>query len=98
MIDDEDFAQEIHAHLQTLGPYVAAEAIIRFIDTPEMLERLHQKKTISLTTAQRWMKKMDYRWTVNPKGQYIDGHEREDVVNYRNNIFLPSLVKLEERT
>lgn len=98
LIDDEDFAQEIHAHLQTLGPYVAAEAIVQFINTPEMLERLHRKKTISLTTAQRWMKKMDYRWTVNPKGQYVDGHERKDVVNYRNNVFLPSLVKLEERT
>ena len=98
LIDDEDFAQEIHAHLQTLGKYVSAEAIVRFLDTPEMLERLHRKKTISLTTAQRWMKKMDYRWTLNPKGQYVDGHAREDVVNYRNEIFLPSMARLEERT
>ena len=98
LIDDEDFAQEIHAHLQTLGPYFSAEAIVRFIDTPEMLERLQRKKTILLMTAQRWMKKMDYRWTINPKSQYVDGHEREDVVSYWNNIFLPSLAKLEERT
>ena len=47
LIDDEDFAQEIHAHLQTLGPYVSAEAIVKFLGTPEMLERLHQKKTIN---------------------------------------------------
>jgi hypothetical protein len=98
LIDDEDFSQEIHAHLQTLGPYLSAEAIVRFLDTPEMLERLHRKKTISLTTAQRWMKKMNYRWTLNPKGQYVDGHEREDVVSYRNKVFLPSIAKLEERT
>ena len=98
LIDDEDFAQEIHAHLQTLGPYVSAEAIVRFIDNPEMLARLHRKKTISLTTAQRWMRKMDYRWTLNPKGQYVDGHERDDVTKYRNEVFLPSMAKLEERT
>ena len=73
LIDDEDFAQEIHAHLQTLGPYVSAEAIVRLLDTPDMLARLHRKKTISLTTAQRWMKKMGYQWSLNPKGQYVDG-------------------------
>ena len=28
LIDDEDFAQEIHAHLQSLGPYVSVEAIV----------------------------------------------------------------------
>ena len=56
-----DFAQEIHAHLQNLGPYVSAKAIVRFLDNPEMLAHLHRKRTISLTTAQRWINKMDYR-------------------------------------
>ncbi|KAJ3508503.1 hypothetical protein NLJ89_g5715 [Agrocybe chaxingu] len=97
LIDDEDFAQEIHAHLQSLGPYVSTEAIVRFLDTPEMLQRLHRKKTISLTTAQRWMKRMGYRWTINPKGQYVDGHERADVVHYRDEVFLPAILELEPR-
>ena len=56
-----DFAQEIHVHLQNLGPYVSAKAIVRFLDNPEMLAHLHRKRTISLTTAQRWINKMDYR-------------------------------------
>ncbi|KAF9455866.1 hypothetical protein BDZ94DRAFT_1355149, partial [Collybia nuda] len=98
LIDDEDFAQEIHAHLQTLGPYVSAEAIVRYLDTPEMLARLQRKKTISLPTAQRWMKKMDYRWTLNPKGQYVDRHKRADVVDYQKRIFLPAIEELEQRT
>jgi hypothetical protein len=42
------------------------------------------------------MKKKNYWWMLNPKGQYVDGHEHEDVVTYQNNIFLPSMVKLEE--
>ena len=52
LIDDEDFAQEIHAHLQTFGPYFSAESIVQFVDTPEMLARLNRKKTISAVTAQ----------------------------------------------
>ena len=92
LINDEDFSQEIHAHLQSLKPSeVRVEAIVRFLDTPEMLARLKRKKTISVETAQRWMKKMGYRWTYDPKGQYVDGHERNDVVDYRQDIFLPAM-------
>ncbi|KAJ3503578.1 hypothetical protein NLJ89_g8370 [Agrocybe chaxingu] len=98
LIDDEDLAQEIHAHLQSLKPSeVCAEAIIRFINNPEMLARLQRKKTISLCTAQRWMHKMEYRWTYDPKGQYVDGHERSDVTDYRKNVFLPAMAKLYPR-
>jgi len=29
------------------------------------------------------MRKLDYRWTYSElKGQYVDGHKREDVVKY----------------
>jgi hypothetical protein len=34
------------------------------------------------------MKKLDYCWTYNPKGQYIDGNEQEDVAVYCQNVFL----------
>jgi len=40
---------------------------------------------------------MDYRWSFDPKGQYVDGHEREDVVHYRNHVFLPTMAGLKER-
>jgi hypothetical protein len=99
LIDDEDFAQEIHQQLQSLKPNeVRAEAIVKFLDNPEMLARLQRKKTISLTTAQTWMKKMGYRWSYDPKGQYVDGHERPDVVAFRNGIFLPAIEEILDRT
>ncbi|KAJ7927374.1 hypothetical protein B0H13DRAFT_2312578 [Mycena leptocephala] len=53
---------------------------------------------ISLATAQRWMKRMEFRWTKEPKGMYSDGHEREDVVAYRQNIFLPQWAALSRYT
>jgi len=89
LLEDEDLAQEIHLHLQGIGKYVKAMDIVHYLDTPEMKTRLKLKKTISLVTAQRWMRVMDYRWGKAPSGQYVDGHEREDVVEYRQLVFLP---------
>jgi hypothetical protein len=56
------------------------------------------KKRIDISTAQRWMKKLNYRWTYDPKGQYVDGHEQEDVVAYRQNVFLPRWANIKART
>ena len=62
-----------------------------------MLVQLKRKKTISLRTAQTWMKKMGYRWAYDPKGQYVDGHERADIVAFRNRVFLPAMEEFQDR-
>ena len=36
------------------------------------------------------MAKLDYLWTDTPSSQYVDGHERPDIVAYRQNVFLPA--------
>jgi hypothetical protein len=41
---------------------------------------------------------MGYRWTLNPKGQYVDGHERADIVAYRDGVFLPAIAEFEKCT
>ena len=35
------------------------------------------------------MGQMGMRWTKTPKDQYVDGHERPDVVDYRQNTYIP---------
>jgi hypothetical protein len=35
------------------------------------------------------MKAMGYRWSRTPNGQFVDGHERGDVVVYRQLVILP---------
>ncbi|KAF9461006.1 hypothetical protein BDZ94DRAFT_1374217 [Collybia nuda] len=97
-IDDEDLAQEIQLHLQGIGPDITAHHVVEFINNPKMLTRLGRTKTISHTTATKWMSWMGYRWLYDPKGQYVDGHERADVVNYHQNVFLPAWKKFEDRT
>ena len=39
-------------------------------------------------TARKWFRRKGYRWTDLKKGVFKDGHERSDVVAYRNDFFL----------
>ncbi|KAF9031609.1 hypothetical protein BJ165DRAFT_1604839 [Panaeolus papilionaceus] len=48
--------------------------------------------------TQQWMNKLDYRWTKEPSGQYVDGHEHKDVTDYRQDVFLPEMAKYESKT
>jgi hypothetical protein len=50
-IDNEDLAQEIHLHLQSIGKYIKAKDIVQYCGTPEMLECLKCTKLITLVTA-----------------------------------------------
>ncbi|KAF7344243.1 hypothetical protein MVEN_01715500 [Mycena venus] len=98
VLEDEDLAQKLHLHLQGIGKYVAAQDLVNYMATDEMKRRLNLNKGISLRTAQRWMKRMEYRWTKEPKGMYFDGHECEDVMDYRQNAFLPRWAELSKYT
>lgn len=51
LIEDEDLSTEIHLHLQSIGKYIKADDIVKFMGTPEMLERTKRTKTISIMTA-----------------------------------------------
>ena len=46
-------------------------------------------------TAREWFRLKGYCWADLKKGVYKDGHERSNVVAYRNHVFLPSLAALE---
>lgn len=48
-------------------------------------------------TARRWLIKLGYRRTVYRKGVYVDGHERPDVVKFRNETFLPKMAQYEAK-
>jgi hypothetical protein len=98
ILEDEDIVREIKAYLAPLGKFTGAEAVVEFLSNAETRARLGVPKAISLRTAQRWMQRCGgFRWQKPPKGQYFDGHERQDVVEYRRNVFLPFWKDLERR-
>lgn len=51
-------------------------------------------KKVSTTTATRWLHKLGFSPSSTKKGVYIDGHERQDVVDYRK-LFLRKMEILE---
>ncbi|KAH7333693.1 hypothetical protein B0J17DRAFT_676500 [Rhizoctonia solani] len=90
ILEDKDIAQEIKLHLQQLGKYACAEDVVQFLLHPETRAQLNIPKVIRLCTAQRWMSQYGgFCWRAEPKGQYFDGHEQDNVVKYRQSIFVP---------
>ena len=59
----------------------------------ELLPQLHLKvsRGISLVTAHQWLHREGFKFTTHKKGVYFDGHDRPDVVDYRQNVFLPQM-------
>ncbi|KAH7333834.1 hypothetical protein B0J17DRAFT_708936 [Rhizoctonia solani] len=90
ILEDEDIVREIKTYLETIGKFAGAEAVVELLSQPETQAQLGIPKAISLCTAQRWMQCCGgFCWRKTPKGQYLDGHERADVVDYRQKVFLP---------
>ncbi|KAA8912344.1 hypothetical protein FN846DRAFT_773401, partial [Sphaerosporella brunnea] len=48
-------------------------------------------------TAPRWLEKLGFKYGQVRKGVYIDGHERADVVSYRNDVFILRWKDIERR-
>ena len=61
LLEDEDLAQELHEHLQSLDTkYKHAMDIVHYLDRPEVKEHLKLTKSLHLRTAQHWMHVMEY--------------------------------------
>ncbi|CCO37871.1 hypothetical protein BN14_12031 [Rhizoctonia solani AG-1 IB] len=98
VIEDEDLSAAIRHWLRGRGKYIHARDVVDFFGSPEA-ERFSSliDGPPSLSTAQRWMYRMGYTWTKEKHGQFADGHERDDVRNYRMNFYVPEWAKLELR-
>lgn len=54
-------------------------------------------KPPTIRTMRRWMILEGFRWESFKKNKYIDGHDRDDVLQYRKDTFLPLLIKWRPR-
>ena len=97
MLSNEDLTNEINLYLMELDKNISASKLVEFLGRPDVRSRHEIEKTISERTAQRYLKSLGYHWSTPKKGQYADGHEREDMVYYREKIFLPEWMKIAQR-
>ena len=89
LLDDEDIAQELKSRLvEKVGKgFLKAEDVVEVVASQEMQAVFAQKGiskvSISIKTALRWLEKLGWRYGKLKNGMYLDGHERSDVVEYR---------------
>jgi hypothetical protein len=98
VLDDEDFQHDLFIFLQSCGRSVKAEDIVHYTSRLDVLAQLGRTRPVSLRTAQNWMAVLGFRFGHPVKGQYKDGHERVDVVEYRQNVYLPALAEIHKRS
>jgi hypothetical protein len=95
LIDSDEFRVELQDYLRAAGKYMTATSVIRFMAQPNIKEAWGLTKPVSKTTAKKWMHQLDCRWRHERKGLYLDGHERPDVVEYRQTVFIPKSKEME---
>ena len=85
-------AQFVNRYLQANRPELVQEEL----NTPEGLEQsilagstvrengdIDRQAGICSKTARKWLNRLGYKWKEVQKEVFFDGHEREDVIEYR---------------
>jgi hypothetical protein len=99
LLDDERVKHRVRAWLtaQTVGsvtPYRLQQAL-KDVIFPD-LDLIHLVPP-TVGTCRKWLIKLGWRVTSVKKGVYKDGHEHSDVVEERNNSFLPFVLEQERK-
>ena len=89
ILDNEDIAKEIKSQMMVkIGKgFLKAEDVIEIVTSPEIqaifMQKGITKASISVKTALYWLDRLGWRYGKLKNGMYLDGHERPDVVDYR---------------
>jgi hypothetical protein len=94
IIDDEDTAEKCHTWIRANGGHTTPHQFKEFVQE-SLFPGTGINKTISISTVRRWLNILGYHYQQQKQGIYYDGHEREDVVEYRR-IFLSEIAKFEK--
>lgn len=66
-------------------------------EASEVSEEPPQEVNIKVRTARRWLQRMGFEWKTIGKGVYLDGHEREGVIAYRQTVMIPRWLEMREK-
>ncbi|KAK7024610.1 hypothetical protein VNI00_016171 [Paramarasmius palmivorus] len=70
-IENEDLANDIALHLQSLGKYIKAMDIVDYVARKEVRQRHGIKKGIKVRTAELWLRRMGYRWKLLGSARFL---------------------------
>ncbi|CAJ0838087.1 12669_t:CDS:2 [Entrophospora sp. SA101] len=84
LIDDEDIAEKSHLWIRSQGGTTTPTKFKEFIEQNLLLDTGTTKKSMSITTASRWLNVLGYTFKQNPK--FIDGFCK--LLNSENGISL----------
>ncbi len=96
LIDDEDIAEKCRTWIHEQNFKVTPTTFKEFVEK-ELLPNIGvtKRKSISLMTAMRWLNILGYSFQKHHQGIYYDGHERDDVLQYRE-VFLEKIFEHEK--
>lgn len=85
-------------YLQQLNNEEMPKGLKKYMEY-ELFPRIHLKvgRGISLSTARRWLHREGFHYISHKKGLYYDGYDHKDVLDYRQNNFLPAMKAYEKR-
>ena len=91
LLDDEDLKEQSLTWIRLKaynkkGPRLTAKMFQDYVNDNLIQSTSHNRnipQSISLRTAYRWLHLQGFNYKRDQKGTYVDGHEREDVVAYR---------------
>ena len=95
LIHDEQFQLEARTYIRQ-NAYVKGEPNLTVDKFMEWVASTY-KTTIHKETARRWFHELGFSRVHHQKGVYFDGHDRSDVVAYRNS-FLADMEALDKRS
>jgi len=91
-------------HCQDITAYGLAKAVGVYLDSQratravlECFETGPGGNRIRGRTACRWLKQLGLKYGTVTKGVYVDSHERPDMVEYWQTVFIPRWKELQQR-
>jgi len=97
LFNDEQVQMALRAYLTNLATGKATPKRFQCALNERILPSLgiELRAGLSVRTAQRWLVKLGWQNRRLTKGVYMDGHKREDVKTYRQDVFLPKMAEYE---
>jgi hypothetical protein len=81
LLVNKNLCNEISIYLMSIGNEISAKRLMEFLHKPDIKEKYGIEKNISLWTACQYLNTLGYQYRAMLKGQYVNGHEHEDVVS-----------------